>query len=239
MVFLWYQFRSKEARDGGLRYTTGMLRRGFACALAVMLCFLGASCTRLYYASMEKLGKEKRDILVGRVKNVREDQEKAKEQFQTTLQAFQEVTGFQGGDLEKIYNKLNGELEDAESRANKVHDRVDSVEKVAKDLFREWEREIEQIQDAALRRQSRSLLVDTQQRYSALLKKMRAAEERMEPVLAAFRDQVLFLKHNLNARAIQSLKETSVQIDGEVGRLVKDLEASIQEADTFISSMAS
>jgi hypothetical protein len=68
---------------------------------------------------------------------------------------------------------------------------------------------------------------------------MRAAEKRMVPVLAAFRDQVLFLKHNLNARAIQSLKDTSVQIDGEVSRLVKDLELSIQEADSFIASMSS
>ncbi len=224
----------------GLRYTTGMSRRGLArWVLVGILGFLGTSCSRLYYASMEKLGREKRDILVGRVKGVKQEQEKTKEQFKSTLEAFQEVTGFKGGDLEKVYTKLSGELEDAESRAAKLNDRVDSVEKVAKDLFREWEQELELIQTAALRRESKALLVDTRARYTALLKKMRAAEKRMEPVLAAFRDQVLFLKHNLNARAIQSLKETSVQIDDDVGRLVKDLEASIQEADTFIVSMAS
>jgi hypothetical protein len=207
--------------------------------LAAGLVMLGTSCSSLYYASMEKLGKEKRDILVGRVKDVREDQEKAKEQFQTTLQAFQAVTGFEGGDLEKTYNKLSGELEDAESRAKKVQARIDSVEKVAKDLFVEWEGEIGAIQDASLRAKSRTLLQDTRRRYSGLLTKMRTAEKRMEPVLAAFRDQVLFLKHNLNARAIQSLKDTSVEIDGEVTRLVKDLELSIQEADAFIASMSS
>lgn len=207
--------------------------------LAGGLLLLVTSCSSLYYASMEKLGKEKRDILVGRVKDVREDQEKAKEQFQTTLQAFQAVTGFEGGDLEKTYNKLSGELEDAESRAKKVHDRIDSVEKVAKDLFVEWEGEISAIQDAKLRSQSRSLLQDTRRKYNGLLTRMRTAERRMEPVLAAFRDQVLFLKHNLNARAIQSLKDTSVQIDGEVTQLVKDLELSIQEADSFIASMSS
>jgi predicted nucleic acid-binding Zn-ribbon protein len=200
---------------------------------------LGASCSSLYYASMEKLGKEKRDILVSRVKDVREDQEKAKEQFQTTLEAFQAVTGFEGGDLEKTYKKLSSELEDAESRAKKVQDRIDSVEKVAKDLFVEWEGEISTIQDASLRSKSRNLLQDTRRRYAGLIAKMRAAEKRMVPVLAAFRDQVLFLKHNLNARAIQSLKDTSVQIDGEVSRLVKDLELSIQEADSFIASMSS
>lgn len=210
----------------------------FVFFLAVAACLLGVSCTSLYYSSMEKLGKEKRDILVSRVKNVREDQEKAKEQFKTTLEAFQAVTGFEGGDLEKTYKKLNGEFEDAESRAKKVHERVDSVEKVAKDLFTEWESEVGAIHDPKLKSKSRALLLDTRKRYAALVKKMRAAEKRMEPVLAAFRDQVLFLKHNLNARAIQSLRETTIEIDGEVTRLVQDLEASIQEADAFIAAMA-
>ena len=206
--------------------------------LTVAACALAASCSSLYYSSMEKLGKEKRDILVSRVKNVREDQEKAKEQFKTTLEAFQAVTGFDGGDLEKTYKKLNGEFEDAESRAKKVHERVDSVEKVAKDLFAEWEEEVGSIQDPKLKSKSRALLLDTRKRYAALMKKMRTAEKRMEPVLAAFRDQVLFLKHNLNARAIQSLKETTIEIDTEVTRLVQDLESSIQEADAFIAAMA-
>lgn len=200
---------------------------------------LSFSCSSLYYASMEKIGREKRDILVGRVKDAREDQEEAKEQFQSTLEAFQNLTGFDGGDLEKTYKKLNGEFEDAESRAKKVHDRVNSIEKVAKDMFAEWEGEIATIQDAGLKSKSRALLLDTKQRYSGLVRKMRIAEERMEPVLTVFRDHVLFLKHNLNARAIQSLKSTSLEIDGEVSQLVKDLEASIQEADAFISAMAS
>lgn len=186
---------------------------------------------------MEKLGKEKRDILVGRVKEVRKDQEEAKEQFKTTLEAFQALTGFDGGDLEKTYKKLNGELEDAESRAKDVTKRIDSIEKVASDMFAEWEKEIAEIQDRSLKSKSRTLLQDTRTRYAALLKKMRLAEKRMEPVLAAFRDQVLFLKHNLNARAIQSLKGTTVEIDKEVTKLMTDLEASIQEADAFIASM--
>jgi hypothetical protein len=188
---------------------------------------------------MEKLGKEKRDILVSRVKEVRKDQEEAKEQFKTTLEAFQALTGFDGGDLEKTYKKLNGELEDAESRAKDVTKRIDSIEKVAGDMFAEWEKEIEDIQDRSLKSKSRTLLQDTRTRYTALLKKMRLAEKRMAPVLTAFRDQVLFLKHNLNARAIQSLKGTTVEIDNEVTKLMTDLEASIQEADAFIASMNS
>jgi len=214
-----------------------MLRTRRLLPLGIIVLLSFTSCTSLYYRSMEKLGKEKRDILVGRVKEVRKDQEEAKEQFKTTLEAFQALTGFDGGDLEKTYKKLNGELEDAESRAKDVTKRIDSIEKVAGDMFAEWEKEIADIQDRSLKSKSRTLLQDTRTRYAALLKKMRLAEKRMEPVLAAFRDQVLFLKHNLNARAIQSLKGTTVEIDKEVTKLMTDLEASIQEADAFIASM--
>jgi hypothetical protein len=193
---------------------------------------------RVYYAGMEKFGREKRDILAKRVAAGREDQEKAKEQFQTTLEAFQALTGFDGGELEKVYNKLSKELERSEDRANKVRERINGIERVARDLFEEWNGEIEKMSSTDLRAKSRVLLKETEDRYQQLIGKMRQAESKMEPVLAAFRDQVLFLKHNLNARAIQSLGDTALQIDGEVAALVKDIEASIEEADAFVATLS-
>lgn len=193
---------------------------------------------RMYYASMEKLGREKRDILAKRVSAGREDQEKAKEQFQTTLQAFQALTSFNGGELEKVYNKLNKELERSEGRAQQVRERIDGIERVARDLFREWDQEIEKMSSAELRSRSRALRDETEDRYKQLIAKMRQAASKMAPVLAAFRDQVLFLKHNLNARAIQSLGDTALEINGDVAALVKDIEASIEEADSFVASLS-
>ena len=192
---------------------------------------------RIYYAGMEKLGREKRDILAKRVAAGREDQEKAKEQFQTTLEAFQTLTGFDGGDLEKLYNKLDGELNRSKNRAERVEERINGIERVARDLFREWDGEIEKISSAELRDKSRALREETEDRYQQLIAKMKQAETKMEPVLTAFEDQVLFLKHNLNARAIQSLSKTALAIDGEVAALIADIEASIAEADAFVASL--
>lgn len=186
---------------------------------------------------MKKIGKEKRDILVKRIEEGRKDQEKAKEQFKTTLEAFQELTGFQGGDLEKVYKKLNGEYEAADGRAKDVSHRIESIDKVAGDLFREWGGEIDQMRDARLKSSSRTMLRDTERRHEQLMTKMRASETRMQPVLAAFHDKVFFLKHNLNARAIKSLKNTNVEIDRNIAVLVKDIDASIAEADSFIASL--
>jgi len=66
---------------------------------------------------------------------------------------------------------------------------------------------------------------------------MRSAEARMEPVLRAFQDQVLFLKHNLNARAIDSLQGELGSIETDVAQLIREMERSIAESDAFISSL--
>ena len=59
----------------------------------------------------------------------------------------------------------------------------------------------------------------------------------MDPVLQAFRDQVLFLKHNLNARAIASLESTVGAIEGDVQSLIDELGRSIREADAFLDTL--
>lgn len=211
--------------------------RSFHLAPLFGLMLLTFGCRSAYYSVWQKLGYEKRDILVSRVKDARDDEQAAKKQFQTTLQRFQEVTHFNGGDLEAEYKKLNADYEASESRAQDVHSRIQSVEQVAGDLFREWETELSQYTNQDLRKASQQKLSETKARYQKLISTMKAAEQRMQPVLAAFKDQVLFLKHNLNAQAIASLQTTSAGIETDVNKLIQDMEASIQEANTFISQM--
>lgn len=202
-----------------------------------VLCLSLTGCTSLFYASMKKLGKEKRDILVSRILEGKEAQQEAAEQFKSALEAFQAVTNFSGGNLEKAYNKLNGELEDAESRAKKVTDRIQSIDKVANDLFKEWSGEIDKMSNGKLKNDSRVLLRGAESRHRILMKQMRASEVKMKPVLQTFRDQVLFLKHNLNARAISSLKNQVVEINSDVAALIKDIELANQEADRTIAGL--
>ena len=198
---------------------------------------ISSSCTQIFYASMKKLGKDKRDILVSRILDAKKAQQDASKQFQSALEAFQAVTNFDGGDIEKAYNKLNGEYEDAASRAKKVSDRIDSIAKVSKDLFSEWSGEIDQMSEGRLKQDSRALLRNSEQRNHALVRQMRSSEAKMRPVLQKFRDRVLFLKHDLNARAIGSLKGQAGAIDLEVARLVKDIEVSNQAADNTIAGL--
>ena len=211
-----------------------MTRRFCLAILALAL----TGCSSLYYNAMEKIGKEKRDILVQRIVDGKKDQEAAKKQLKTTLEAFQELTAFDGGNLEKIYKKLNGEFTSAEDRAKDLSNRIKSIDQVSKDLFAEWEREISEMKDRTLKARSQEMLRDTKSRNQQYLKRMLQTERKMQPVLQSFRDQVLFLKHNLNAKAIGSLKAVASRLDGEVGILITDIEGSMKEADSFITSLS-
>lgn len=206
-------------------------------AVFVLLLSTLTSCKSAYYGTMARFGWEKRDLLVSRVKKARDEQQAAKEQFRDALEKFQSVVKVDGGELQKKYESLRDEYDGSASRAEAVRDRIDSVEEVAKDLFAEWRKELDEYKSPELRRASEGQLRTTERRYNELIDVMHRAESKMEPVLVALHDQVLFLKHNLNARAIASLQGTATEIENDVARLIQEMESAIQEADAFIAEM--
>jgi hypothetical protein len=198
---------------------------------------LMSGCDRLYYGAMKKFGYEKRDILIGRVKDARKAQQEAQEEFKTALQRFREVVEVEGGTLEAKYEKLNGELDRAERRAREVRERVTAVRDVSKDLFNEWEKELGQYSNRQMRAESERELRATRERTEGLIAAMQRSEKRIDPVLRPLRDRVLFLKHNLNARALGALTKELTAVESSVDGLVADLQASIAEADAYLAEM--
>jgi hypothetical protein len=186
---------------------------------------------------MEQIGVHKRDILVDRVEEARDSQEEAKVQFSSALEQFSTLLNFDGGDLQRTYETLEEEFEESESRAKDVSDRIRAVESVSADLFEEWEEGLTLYTNQDLRRSSENSLRETRVRYNQLIKAMYTAETKMEPVINAFRDQVLFLKHNLNSRAIASLRSELITIEGDISQLISDMEASIAESNRFLTEM--
>ncbi|MEA2260674.1 MAG: hypothetical protein QOJ51_3499 [Acidobacteriaceae bacterium] len=214
-----------------------MLRRtAFIPLIVLILLFTG--CKSTYYKTMRTLGKEKRDILVSRIKDAKKDQDQTKKQLQTTMESFQALTGFKGGSLEKSYKRLNSDYESAASQAGKLHDKIQSIDQVSNDLFKEWQGEINDMDNVKLKSQDLVMLRNAKTRQATYMRAMRSTEDRIAPVLKAFQDQVLFLKHNLNSRAIGSLKTTSSVLQSDVAGLIKSIDASSQEADKLITSLA-
>lgn len=194
-------------------------------------------CSSAKYGLMESFGYQKRDILVSRVETARDSQEEAKQQFRSALEKFMSVTNTPPGKLEVTYEALRDEYERSVKRADAVKGRIGSVEDVGEALFKEWNSELANYKSDSLRRQSERELRQTRQRYDQLIGAMKSAESKMQPVLDAFSDQVLFLKHNLNAQAIASLKGTSAELQNDIQQLIADMEKSIAQANEFIEQM--
>lgn len=198
--------------------------------------FLNA-CTTVKYNTLEKFGIHKRDLLVDNVEDTRDSQEEAQEQFASALDRFGSVVKLEETDLKKAYDALNDEYEDSVDAAEEVSDNIRDVEDVAEDLFDEWAAEIKEYSDTNLKRTSEGQLKATRSRYTEVHAAMLESEKSMQPVLATLKDNVLFLKHNLNAQAIGSLKSTFSDLQGNIDVLIKQMNRSIERSNQFISEM--
>lgn len=211
--------------------------RTIACLPLFLVLALLTGCQTAYFAAMEKVGYAKRDILSSRVKSARDAQEEAKKEVVSALDQFAKTVNFAGGELESQYRRMAGKLEDSEDAAKKVRARIADVQSVGDALFSEWRQELAQYSSAELRRRSEDQLRQTRARYDQMIGAMKQAESRLEPALRPMRDQVLFLKHNLNARALASLKGEVTRVDAEVGRLVDEINRATAEANRFVNEL--
>jgi len=204
----------------------------FAAALLLL-----TGCGNPYYSAMEKVGVHKRDIMVDRVENARDAQQDAQEQFKSALEQFDSVVSLEETDLKKAYDQLNDEYEECIAVAGKVSDRIDKVDSVSEALFDEWEDEIKLYENKDLARSSKKQLNDTRARYEDMFSHMQDAEKSMDPVLRIFRDNVLFLKHNLNAQAIGSLQDEFAGLELEIDKLIDRMNDAIESSNAFIADM--
>ncbi len=216
-----------------------MKKKTLLCASLLALTFTLSGCESVYYSAMEKVGFHKRDILIDRVEETKESQQESQEEFQSALEGLTTLIDFKGGELQKTYDALNDDYQSSLKAANEVSTNIDKVEEVANALFDEWSDELEQYKSASLKRQSSQKLAETQRQFTTLLRSMRNAESKMEPVLSSLNDNVLYLKHNLNAQAVSEIKGEFTNLKRDIQQLMNDMNESIAESNKFIKQMNS
>ena len=205
--------------------------------VAVLATLSLSACKSTYYSVWESMGVEKRDILVDRVESVNEAQEEAQEQFSSALEELTVLIDFDGGDLQDAYDEIKDQYEASEGSAERLSSRIEKVESVAEALFEEWEEELQEYSNESLQRDSEKKLRETKRRYDSLLKAMNRSTEKMQPVLTALNDNVLYLKHNLNASAIGALQGEFDKIKRDIKVLIKDMNSAIAQSSEFINSI--
>lgn len=203
-------------------------------ALAVLL----TGCTSIYNATMENVfGYEKRELFKKSVAALQDEQKDAQKEFKDALTRLKELYGFKGGELESVYEKVKSSYDRCDEEAKQVATRIENMEDLAKSMFSEWEKEIQQYSNPALATTSREQLRLTKERYVQLSRTVRDAESSMKPVLGQLKDNVLFLKHNLNASAIGSLQGEASGIQKQIEQLLTQMNTSIAASDAFIKTL--
>lgn len=203
--------------------------------VSFLIIVLFTGCTQAYFGALEKIGIPKRKLFVSRVQDTKSSQENAKEDFKDALTKFSEIVQVNGGDLEKRYSYLKKSLERAETSSDKVKTRITGVREVSNALFKEWENELDQYSNASLRASSQKKLDETRNKYQDLDRSFKRVELKLDPALAPLKDQVLYLKHNLNAKAIAALEDEKINIASDVAKLVREIEESVKESEMFVA----
>ncbi len=203
--------------------------------LSLILILTLTSCSSIYYSTMEKFGIEKRDIFISRIKAARDSQQDTKKQFKDALEEYRSIVEVKGGDLEKTYDKLSGVLEDCESQATEVKGKVQKVRDVAVKLFAEWKEEISEYSNETYKKDSQEKLEHSKAEYAKMMGSMKIAVDRLDPAIKPLKDSVLYLKHNLNAKAVSSLDTELVKIESKVDELIVEVNRAIDDSEKFIT----
>ena len=194
-------------------------------------------CASAKYSALEKVGIHKRDILVDDVEDARDSQAETREHLVAAYEELNALVGHEGGKLEKQYKRLDKEVEKARDATGELDDRLRSIDRVSEDLFEEWESELELYSSQALRNDQAKKLAESRKQFRQMRERMQVARNRVDPVMAVLNDNVLYLKHSLNAQAVAALRGEAANLEADVEALIRDMQVAIDEADAFISKM--
>lgn len=198
---------------------------------------LTSGCSTVYYTVWEKLGKEKRDLLLSKLSATREAQGELKEALESTAERIQKEYPFDVGNTGKAYDMLSADYETVNKRFENVKKQNSQVNTIAVDLFSEWEKEARGMSDPSLRKQSLQHLRESKESFSELSKHTKRSIDRVTPLLKKLDDHRLFRKHLLNAKATRSLEKSLRGLDPEIDSLKKDIEESIRSVREFESTL--
>ncbi len=199
--------------------------------------FLSKKIRNVYYNAKESIGEHKRDIVVAHVEQACVSLQATRDEFENALERFKTLVCVNETTLDHKYHLLNRQYQFCCAKSEAVSDRIKAIEQVSEALFAEWESELNEYTNRSLRAHSKQQLKLAKQNYVRLIKAMQKAEAKIQPVLAAFKDQVLYLKHNLNAQAIAALRHEFIEIGIDISQLIWAMEQTIAEASQFVATI--
>lgn len=175
-------------------------------------------------------GSTARRALLGEVEDAQDAQRQATAQLQSTLRTFAAVLDASESELPQEYRELIGQVADSKAAAARVHRHVRTMAQAAGTFFDRWRTGLT---DPGERQQ----FTEAQERYRRLLSLSHQAAQRLDPMVAFFDEQAVFIQYNLNPKALARLHDERAAVETAVAALVGELENAIGEADALIDTL--
>ncbi len=226
----------QETGDSALTLPDSM-KKSYLTAILLLLLLAVSGCQSTYYAAMERSGVSKQEMLVNRVAEARNAQLDAQRQYREVLDQYRNLVQAPTDSLAEQYAALSAGYAQSEPSARTLHRRIEQVQDVAQALFAEWKDELDQYHDPRMKATSTQKFTAARQQYELLLASMQAAEKRITPVQNILHDRLLWLKHNLNAHAIQGLQGEYNTLSINVDQLLQNTRQAANAADVFIKTL--
>lgn len=209
---------------------------GFAAAtLAAVTLALGASAcaTTQQSASIQRV-----DHLVTRIEAVHLEAELAKKSIYETILTLRPVIVPTEGDPAELFQGFMTALASSEERAEELQSVIAPMERSARDVFAQWERDLRAFTNDSLRERSRDRMLSTRMQYDAVARSAKRASAAFGELNGSMRDIGLFLGHDFNPTAIALVQADAVAIRERAQELGAELNRCLAASEEYVANAA-
>jgi len=161
----------------------------------------------------------------------------AREQIKTTLDGYNALIEGNVEDTKKAYGNLQKEMDRSDDRAEDVGKRIDEMNVEADKYFADWTRSLDGISSPDLRARSEERMKDARSRYDQILATTGKAGDMFASFIQNLRDQVTYLGHDLNPRALASLEGDATKLNTAAESFFGKIDSAIDEATSYAASL--
>jgi hypothetical protein len=179
------------------------------------------------------------DDLISHVERMQVESLVGKEKARAALTELQTLTApdFQG-DPRQTYAQFVAAIEQSEAQARTISTNIVPMKETAETMFQQWTEDLESFGNSRMRARSAMRLEETRTRYQAVLSSATAVQVAYDAFNSDLRDHALFLGHDFNTSAVQSITADVAAMKDQVGDLDARFEACVQAARNYVEAGA-
>ena len=192
-----------------------MLRRPLLTVLTALLALPALGLVTGCQSSGKAVGIRQVDDLLGRIERVHLEAELSRERAHSVMDGLRAVVAIESAeDVVETFATFSEALKDSEEQSYRLRAAIGPMKASADAVFERWSADLAEFSSVEMRRRSQARMDDTRARYEAIVAAVGPAVTSYEVLNSGLRDLSLFLGHDLNTTAIQTVgREVQILVD--------------------------